>query len=89
MICLNDNKYILYAFDHVLATLYPIIMLYTLNEKGIVASDGLITLGKGHEDYLEIEGKKYHFSEHEVIAEIVEDIKAGRLEMEDKSLRMI
>jgi len=49
----------------------------------------IITLGKGHEDYLEIEGKKYHFSEHEVIAEIVEDIKAGRLEMQDKSLRMI
>ena len=51
--------------------------------------DMIITLGKGHEDYLEIEGKKYHFSEHEVIAEIVEDIKAGRLEMQDKSLRMI
>jgi len=25
MICLNDNKYILYAFDYVLATLYPIV----------------------------------------------------------------
>ena len=51
--------------------------------------DIIMLIGKGHEDYLEIEGKKYHFSEHEVIAEIVEDIKAGRLEMEDKSLRMI
>ena len=51
--------------------------------------DMIITLGKGHEDYLEIEGKKYHFSEHEVIAEIVEDIKAGKLTMEDQSLRLI
>ena len=50
--------------------------------------DMIITLGKGHEDYLEIEGKKYHFSEHEVIAEIVEDIKNGKLQMEDKSLRI-
>ena len=48
----------------------------------------IITLGKGHEDYLEIEGKKYHFSEHEVIAEIVEEIKNGKLQMEDKSLRI-
>lgn len=50
--------------------------------------DMIITLGKGHEDYLEIEGKKYHFSEHEVIAEIVEDIKAGKLRMEDPGLRI-
>lgn len=50
--------------------------------------DMIITLGKGHEDYLEIEGKKYHFSEHEVIAQIAADIREGRLEMEDATLRV-
>lgn len=46
--------------------------------------DMIVMLGKGHEDYVEIAGKKYHFSEHEAIAEIMEDIKAGRLTMEDR-----
>lgn len=50
--------------------------------------DMIITLGKGHEDYLEIEGKKYHFSEHEVIAQIAADIREGRLKMEDVTLRV-
>lgn len=50
--------------------------------------DMIITLGKGHEDYLEIEGKKYHFSEHEVIAQIAADIREGRLKMEDATLRV-
>lgn len=50
--------------------------------------DMIITLGKGHEDYLEIEGKKYHFSEHEVIQKITADIRAGRLKMEDDTLRV-
>lgn len=48
--------------------------------------DMIVMLGKGHEDYVEIAGKKYHFSEHEAIAEIVEDIKAGRLVMENRRL---
>lgn len=48
--------------------------------------DMIVMLGKGHEDYVEIAGKKYHFSEHEAIAEIVEDIKAGRLAMENRKL---
>lgn len=48
--------------------------------------DMIVMLGKGHEDYVEIAGKKYHFSEHEAIAEIVEDIKAGRLAMENRRL---
>lgn len=43
--------------------------------------DMIIMLGKGHEDYVEIEGVKHHFSEHEAVAEIVEDIKAGRRKM--------
>lgn len=50
--------------------------------------DMIITLGKGHEDYIEIEGKKYHFSEHEVIGEIVDAIREGKLKMEDPELRV-
>lgn len=41
-------------------------------EKG----DMIVLLGKGHEDYVEIEGKKYHFSEHEAIEEIKAELKA-------------
>ncbi len=48
--------------------------------------DMIVLLGKGHEDYVEIEGVKYHFSEHEVIEEIVEDIKSGKLEMKNCEL---
>lgn len=48
--------------------------------------DMIVMLGKGHEDYIEIAGKKYHFSEHEAIAEIMEDMKAGRLTMENRYL---
>ena len=51
-------------------------------EKG----DMIVLLGKGHEDYVEIEGVKYHFSEHEVIAEIVEEIKAGKRQMVNCSI---
>lgn len=45
--------------------------------------DMIIMLGKGHEDYVEIEGKKYHFSEHEAIGEIVQEIKSGKRKMEN------
>ena len=44
--------------------------------------DMIIMLGKGHEDYIEIEGVKHHFSEHEAIAEIIAEIKAGERKME-------
>lgn len=40
-------------------------------EKG----DIIVLAGKGHEDYLEIKGVKYHLDEREVIAEIVADMK--------------
>ena len=46
----------------------------------------IIMLGKGHEDYVEIEGVKYHFSEHEAIEDIVEDIKSGRRSMKNIEL---
>lgn len=49
-------------------------------------ADMIIMLGKGHEDYVEIEGVKYHFSEHEAIQEIVEDIKIGKLKMKNTEL---
>jgi len=48
--------------------------------------DMIVLLGKGHEDYVEIEGVKYHFSEHEAIEEIVADIKSGKLKMENCEL---
>lgn len=48
--------------------------------------DMIIMLGKGHEDYVEIEGVKYHFSEHEAVREIVEEIKSGARKMENMEL---
>lgn len=41
------------------------------------AQDGdiIVLAGKGHEDYQEIKGVKYHMDERELIAEILEDIK--------------
>lgn len=46
--------------------------------------DMIVTLGKGHEDYIEIEGVKYHFSEHEAIGEIVDEIKTGQRRLENE-----
>lgn len=40
--------------------------------------DMIVMLGKGHEDYIETEGVKRHFSEHEAIMEIVQEIKSGQ-----------
>lgn len=40
--------------------------------------DMIVLLGKGHEDYQEIKGVKYHFDEREAVAEILDEIKAGR-----------
>ena len=39
------------------------------------AEDGdiIVLAGKGHEDYQEIKGKKYHMDERELIAEIIEE----------------
>ncbi len=45
--------------------------------------DVIIMLGKGHEDYIETEGIRYHFSEHEAIEEIVKEIKSGERRMEN------
>lgn len=40
--------------------------------------DMIVLLGKGHEDYQEIKGVKYHFDEREAVAEILEEMKAGK-----------
>ena len=42
------------------------------------AEDGdiIVLAGKGHEDYQEIKGVKYHMDERELIAEIIEELKA-------------
>lgn len=40
--------------------------------------DIILLLGKGHEDYQEIKGKKYHFDEREVVAEILQEMEVSR-----------
>lgn len=40
--------------------------------------DMIVLLGKGHEDYQEIKGVKYHFDEREAVAEILDEIKSGK-----------
>lgn len=37
--------------------------------------DMIVLLGKGHEDYQEIRGVKYHFDEREAVAEVLDEIK--------------
>ena len=37
--------------------------------------DIIVLAGKGHEDYQEIRGVKYHFDEREVVQEILEERK--------------
>ena len=44
------------------------------NEKNVVET----AYGKGHEDYQEIKGVKYHFDEREAVAEILDEMKAGK-----------
>lgn len=39
------------------------------------SGDIILLLGKGHEDYQEIKGQKYHFDEREVVAEILQEMK--------------
>ena len=41
-----------------------------------------VLLGKGHEDYQEIKGVKYHFDEREAVAEILDEIKSGERTVE-------
>ncbi len=40
--------------------------------------DMIVLLGKGHEDYQEIKGVKYHFDEREAVAEILDEIREGK-----------
>ena len=40
--------------------------------------DVIVLAGKGHEDYQEIKGVKYHFDEREAVAEILDEMKAGK-----------
>jgi UDP-N-acetylmuramoyl-L-alanyl-D-glutamate--2,6-diaminopimelate ligase len=35
--------------------------------------DVIVLAGKGHEDYQEIKGKKYHMDERELVADVVKD----------------
>ena len=37
------------------------------------AGDIIVLAGKGHEDYQEIRGVKYHMDEREIIADILDD----------------
>ncbi len=44
--------------------------------RGGKAGDVIVLAGKGHEDYQEICGKKYHMDERELIAEVLEEERA-------------
>ena len=46
--------------------------------KNAKPGDMIVLLGKGHEDYQEIIGVKYHFDEREAVAEILDEMKAGK-----------
>ncbi len=39
------------------------------------SGDIILLLGKGHEDYQEIKGKKYHFDEREVVVQILQEME--------------
>jgi len=39
--------------------------------KNALPNDLIVLAGKGHEDYIEINGKKYHYNEREVVREIL------------------
>lgn len=40
------------------------------------SGDIILLLGKGHEDYQEIKGEKYHFDEREVVAQILQETES-------------
>ena len=46
--------------------------------KNAKPGDMIVLLGKGHEDYQEIKGVKYHFDEREAVAENLDEMKAGK-----------
>lgn len=46
--------------------------------KNAKPGDMIVLLGKGHEDYQEIKGVKYHFDEREAVAEILDEMEAGK-----------
>ena len=46
--------------------------------KNAKPGDMIVLLGKGHEDYQEIKGVKYHFDEREAVAEILDEMKPGK-----------
>ena len=46
--------------------------------KNAKPGDMIVLLGKGHEDYQEIKGVKYHFDEREAVSEILDEMKAGK-----------
>ena len=46
--------------------------------KNAKPGDMIVLLAKGHEDYQEIKGVKYHFDEREAVAEILDEMKAGK-----------
>lgn len=43
--------------------------------KNAMPGDMIVLLGKGHEDYQEIKGVKYHFDEREAVAQILDEMK--------------
>ena len=47
--------------------------LHKTDGKYVVDGDIIVLAGKGHEDYQEIKGVKYHMDERELIAEIIEE----------------
>ena len=49
--------------------------------------DMIVALGKGHEMYIETEGVKRHFSEHEALWQIVAEVKSGKRHMKYCKLR--
>ena len=46
--------------------------------KNAKPGDMIVLLGKGHEDYQEIKGVKHHMDEREAVAEILDEMKAGK-----------
>ena len=37
----------------------------------------IVLLGKGHENYQEIKGVKYHYDEREAVAEVLDELREG------------
>lgn len=49
------------------------------------AGDMIVLAGKGHEDYQEIQGKKYPFDERVVVREILDSMKGSQTDANDRS----